>query len=90
MIDLQTAAEILEKKIARELNLRIDTVELCYLPVKLSDTDDSVGRYVCPSWGFFGEAINNGKGIRLYIDALTGDLYYYTFDKPGSWEGFKQ
>ena len=90
MIDVKTAAEILEQKIARELNVRIDTVEFCYLPVQMSDTDDSVGRYVCPCWGFFGEVINDGKGIRLYIDALTGELYYYTFRKPDSWDGFKQ
>ncbi|MBP3238808.1 MAG: hypothetical protein J6M24_07025 [Lachnospiraceae bacterium] len=77
MLDLENAAELLTQKLAKELRVKVDTVEFVYLPVGISE--DSPYRYICPCWGFFGKSLSDGKGIRMYIDALTGEIYYYTY-----------
>ena len=75
MLGLKDAVDILNTKLANYLEVNVDRTELVYCTIK----DKAGERKSYVTWLFTGINENNGQGIRIYIDVLSGEIYYYTF-----------
>lgn len=75
------AAEILSEILASQINVSVDSVGLKYLPIQpLEFNNETVSeKLFLPCWNFSGRNRAKGEQIELFVDALTGDVYYYTF-----------
>ena len=79
ILSLSDAEKEMEAKFAEEMHFMVDKVELCYVPLHwISEDKKKVVSeiYIYPCWAFLGSV--NGVKMHAYVDALTGDLYYYT------------
>ena len=75
VLSLCDAAETLEEKLAPELQISLSEVEFEYCPSKISEEQC----VVVPVWMFDGLNQTDNRRVRIYVDALTGDITYYTY-----------
>lgn len=75
MIPLKGAVSILNKKLAEQMRVGVERVELVYCPMRIKEKD----KIAFPCWAFTGTNLMDQKNMRIYLDALTGEIYYYTY-----------
>lgn len=79
-IGLKEAVSILNEKLAAQISVEVENVELVYCTILLGDSSyEEAEKIVLPCWAFDGTNLINDQGIRIYLDAFTGELYYYTY-----------
>ncbi len=77
ILSLRDAIELLDRKLAKELQIQVGNVGIAYCDV---GSYDEQGRdTIFPCWALDGMNQNNDRRIRIYMDVLTGDLYMYTY-----------
>ena len=69
-------AEILGEKLAPHVNIHATSVGLAYLPVVFGGNYEE--RMIFPCWQLTGESRTKGRHIGVFVDAFTGEIYYYT------------
>lgn len=79
ILSLKDAMELLDSKLAKELQVQIENVGLDYCKVSL-DEEEGI-EVVYPCWELDGLSQNNDSHIRIYMDVLTGDIHLYTYAK---------
>ena len=79
IISLKEAVSILNEKLAMRINVDVSQAELSYCVVSNGDEAEEKDTPVIPCWLFDGVNRNNEQGMRMYLDAFTGELYYYTY-----------
>lgn len=75
IIGMERAVGSLSEKLAPHLNVMVDSVEMVYFPLVYGNNDEEI---VFPCWEFRGVNTVKGEKIWIYLDMLTGDIYYYT------------
>lgn len=80
VLSLKDAMDLLDSKLAGEMQVQVGNVGLVYCKVCL-DIIDMVEEIevVYPCWALDGISQNNGRRMRIYMDVLTGDLYMYAY-----------
>lgn len=84
ILSLKDAAGYLNTNLASYLSMKVQTAELSYVGMSMDrenlyhDADDGQQYIYLPCWAF--EGINETKGEKLwvYVDALTGEIYFHT------------
>lgn len=84
ILGLREAVSFLNDKLARELQMAVDHVELVYCRVALDEKNEKYVVYPC--WEFDGSVQNNNNRLRVYLDVLTGELHLYTYPEKGTQE----
>lgn len=79
LIGVADAAEILSESLASQINVSVNTVGLTYVAFKFEGADNSFETIYFPCWNFSGTNRVKDENIPLFVDVLTGDVYYYTF-----------
>lgn len=79
LISVAEAAEILSESLASQINVSVDLIELVYLDLRFEGSEDPTETIYFPCWCFSGKNRVKDEKIALYVDALTGDVYYYTW-----------
>ena len=79
IIGLNGILQILDKKMAQHLRLKIDTAEFVYCPIHFNIGKNKKESIIFPFWQLDGININNEQSMRIYADALTGEIYLYTY-----------
>lgn len=77
ILSIKQAVAHLNENLANELKLNVQKAELVYCPI-LFDSGEKVG-IVC--WMFDGINSLNGQKMRLYVDVLSGDIHYYSYEE---------
>lgn len=77
ILSIKQAVACLNENLANELKLNMQKAELVYCPI-LFDSGEKIG-VAC--WMF--DAVNelNGQRMRLYVDVLSGDVHYYSYEE---------
>ena len=76
IIGIRQVAEILGEKLAPHVTIHATSAELVYLPVVFGDNYEE--RMIFPCWQLTGESKTGGRHFAVYVDAFTGEIYYYT------------
>ena len=76
IIGVRQMAEILGEKLAPHVNIHATSVGLAYLPVVFGE--GSKEHIIFPCWQLTGESRTKGRHIGVFVDAFTGEIYYYT------------
>lgn len=84
ILGLRDAVSLLNDKLARELQMAVDHVELVYCRVALDEKNEKYVVYPC--WEFDGKVQNNNNRLRVYLDVLTGELHLYAYPEKGTQE----
>lgn len=84
ILGLREAVSLLNDKLARELQMAVDHVELVYCRVALDEKNEKYVVYPC--WEFDGKVQNNNNRLRVYLDVLTGELHLYAYPEKGTQE----
>ena len=79
LLCLPDAVGILDENLASQLNVSVNLVEFVYLPLGFEDSSNTDEKIFFPCWRFEGFNSVKNETMELYVDALTGDIYYYTF-----------
>ena len=77
ILGIKDAADILSGKMAKFLNVDVQSVCLTYVPLNLGDGSEC--KIYLPAWQFDGINRTKDENIRMYLDAFTGEVYYYTY-----------
>lgn len=77
---MEDAAALLSEKLAPGLRMDVGEVSLVYAPYYAEEPDGNPDIMILPAWRFEGENNTKGEKLMAYIDALTGDLYYYVIE----------
>jgi len=78
IINLDNALNILYEKLAKQLSVKVDTVDFVYMPFSFSESEKLTDIVSFPCWEFKGINTRKNEKICIYVDALTGDVRYYT------------
>ena len=84
ILSLKDAMELLDSKLAKELQIQVGNVGIAYCDVSLDDGQGS--DIIFPCWALDGMNQNSDRRIRIYMDVLTGDLYMYTYPQQAETE----
>lgn len=79
-ISLNEATKIADETFSSNLKLNIRRIELVYCMEKTETGDgvDVVAAYSCyPVWKLSANATNSGTALSIYVNAQTGECYYY-------------
>lgn len=79
VLSLKDAMNLLDSKLAGELQIQVENAGLAYCRVCLDDEKGTSVVYPC--WELDGLSRNSDRRIRIYMDVLTGDLHMYTYKK---------
>lgn len=79
MIGFGQAIELIHEKMAPYINMEVNSAGLVYLPMGFQQSVDKEERIIFPCWELSGTNQTKGEGIKVYADAITGELYYYTW-----------
>ena len=79
IIGLEQMAEMVSEKLASSISVHVESAGLVYFPVHFDSFESEESNLIIPCWEIAGTDGSNGKGIRIYCDVFTGDVYYYTF-----------
>ena len=82
LISLADATDILDDSLASQINATIDSVSLTYLPLTFQISEDTFETIMFPCWKFDGTNRTKDEQVKLYVDVLTGDVYYYGYTPP--------
>ena len=82
ILGLRDAVSLLNDKLARELQMAVDHVEMVYCRVALDEKNEKYVVYPC--WEFDGKVQNNNNRLRVYLDVLTGERHLYTYPEKGT------
>ena len=74
MLGLKDAVDVLDTTLAKGLELDIERVELSYCPIQF-EVDETIGLV---TWLFKGVNRINQQRMRIYLDVITGEIYYFT------------
>lgn len=77
ILGIKDAADILSGKMAKFLNVDVQSACLTYVPLNFGDSSEC--KIYLPAWQFDGINRTKGENIRMYLDAFTGEVYYYTY-----------
>ena len=77
ILSCQDAASVLSDYLAGKVKLEVEKVELVYCPCYYTEEQ----RIVHPCWQFEGMCTTNDQMMRAYVNVLSGDVYYYTFNE---------
>lgn len=75
IISLKNAVLLFEDFFADNMMLDVDTAGLVYCPY----VDEAGNRIAYPCWQFVGINQTNNRSMRVYVNALSGDIYYYSY-----------
>ncbi len=78
IINLDNALNILYEKLAKQLSVKVDTVDFVYMPFSFSEGEKLTDIVSFPCWEFKGINTRKSEKICIYVDAFTGDVRYYT------------
>ncbi len=81
LIGMADAAKILSGKLASQINISVESVGLVYLPLTFENSSNPNEKIFFPCWRFAGVNRVKGENMELYVDALTGDAYYYGYSE---------
>ncbi len=76
IISVKQMAEILEKGLAPHVDIHVTSVGLAYLPVVFDSNYEE--RMIFPCWQLTGDSQTKGRHIGVFVDAFTGEIYYFT------------
>lgn len=76
MLGIKEAVNRMEEQLAQNLTIRIENAGLVYCPIRYEEEDKNLAK-VC--WMFDGKNAMNGWRVRIYVDVVTGELYYYEY-----------
>lgn len=79
IIGIECMAEILSQGFGSSMDIRIDTVDMVYVPLSFDYLEDPEAKIIFPCWQFAGRNMTKGEDIRIYADVFTGDIYYHTY-----------
>lgn len=79
IIGLDQMLQILDKRLAQHLKMKLDSIEFVYCPLHFEIQKDQKESIIFPFWQMSGKNVNNGQSLRIYVDALTGEIYLYTY-----------
>ena len=79
LIGVAEAADILEEDLAAQINADISSVGLAYLPLVFQIEENSFETIIFPCWKFSGRNTVKDEQVNLYVDVLTGEIYYYGY-----------
>ena len=80
ILDLSQAAKRVEEEIAKQYQCKMKTVEFTYLEYEFNGSTVS-GQFLLPAWEFTGDNLIDNNHIKIYVDALTGDVCFYELYK---------
>lgn len=74
MLGLEQAVQYASEAIASQVKVEVSETEFVYVPISYHAND----RTLFPCWRFEGTNVIRDEVIIIYVDAFTGELYYYT------------
>lgn len=77
-ITYDNAVEILSKSISSVVNMEINRVEFVYTPYEVNQYDNNK-LIVDAAWKFSAKNRNDNLGYIFYVNAVTGEVDYYTY-----------
>lgn len=75
MIGIEEAVQIMSEKMASRFIVDVEKAGFVYAPISF---DEGISNTLFPCWMFSGTNRTKDEGIVIYVDAFTGELYYYT------------
>lgn len=75
IISLKNAVGLFEDFFSDNMMLKVDTAGLVYCTC----VDEESNKTAYPCWQFVGINHTNNQSMRVYVNALSGDIYYYSF-----------
>ena len=78
IIDLESASNILKSGLAKHITTEVISEEIVYLPVDMAPSEVGAEKMIYPCWEFKGVNTTKNENIQIYVDAFTGEIYYYT------------
>lgn len=85
LIGVADAAEILTESLASQIDVSVNMVELAYVAFCFESSENPYEKIYFPCWRFSGTNRVKNENIELFVDVLTGDVYYYTFSPAERW-----
>ena len=79
ILTMEQAAHIAETSLADRLTFIVERVELQYSSWDINKDDRYHGRISFPCWEFTGVLPRDNRGMKVLVDALTGEVISYTF-----------
>ena len=79
MLGLSQAVQMMSREMASQVTVQVDKAELVYAPVSFDSFNGNDSNTLFPCWAFYGTNLAKGEKITIYMDVLTGDIYYYTY-----------
>lgn len=83
ILGITQAAQILEERLASQLNLDVESAGMKYFQVDFQvdfqgkEQPDEPEHVTLPCWEFLGTNRVKGEGLAVYVDVFTGQIYYY-------------
>ncbi|MDE6759703.1 MAG: hypothetical protein K2J90_03370 [Lachnospiraceae bacterium] len=75
IMSLKDAALLLDDFLAANVKLEVDKAGLVYCTCM----DETGNNIVYPCWQFEGGNTTNSQRMRVYVNVLSGDVYYYSY-----------
>ena len=75
MLGVREAMDAVYAIIANQYTANIDEIRLSYC--MYGSQKDAADFLLVPSWEFTGKNMQNGQGVKIYVDALTGEVNFY-------------
>lgn len=80
MLGIKEAVNRMKEQLAQNLTIDVEHAGLVYCPIRYGQTeDDKKLAKLC--WMFDGRNIMNNWQVRIYVDVVTGELYYYEYQE---------
>ena len=79
IIDIQEAAEKIKEAVSKEYKCDMLQAEFTFLKYELVAEKSTEGYILVPAWEFIGKNQVDDQRIKIYVDALTGDVCFYEF-----------
>ena len=75
ILTLKDAVSYMSDFLASNLMFKVNKAELVYCICEYEEEN----QIIYPCWQFEGINITNSQEMRVYVNALSGDVYYYSF-----------
>ena len=75
ILSLKDAVSYMSDFLASNLMFKVNKAELVYCICEYEEEN----QIIYPCWQFEGINITNSQEMRVYVNALSGDVYYYSF-----------
>lgn len=77
MLGMKEAVKRMQEELSQNLRLHVEDAGLVYCPIRFGEGEDEKQARVC--WMFDGKNTVNNWRVRVYVDVITGELYYYEY-----------